>query len=183
MTRLIPILAALVVAGSAGALIAAGAGADAAQSKRAAAQGDFRHALAAKLGERLDKPADQVLAALKSAAKPVQGGTKADRRAARKAKREQALQSRLDALKKGAKPDPAAARKARDAWAAAVGKALDVDASKVTAALRALIKERMDSLVSQGWMTTGQEDAKLACFDGASSCKGPGPGLGFLRVG
>jgi hypothetical protein len=183
MTRLIPILAALVVAGSVGALIAAGAGADAAQTK-AAAKGDFRHALAAKLGEQLDKPSDQVLAALKSAAKPVQGGTKADRQAARKAKREQALQRRLDALKSGKKPAETA-KQTRDAWAGAVGRSLHVDAAKVTAALRALIKQRMDSLVSQGWMTTDQENAKLACYDGSPSCKGggPGPGVGFLRVG
>ncbi|WP_028058715.1 hypothetical protein [Candidatus Solirubrobacter pratensis] len=46
------------------------------------------------------------------------------------------------------------------------------DAAKVTAALRALISERLDSLVSDGWLTTAQRDARLACFDGAPSCKG-----------
>jgi chromosome segregation ATPase len=187
MKRFIPMFVGLVVAGSAGALVAAGSGANAAPAKSKAT---FRTALAAKLGEQLDKPSADVLKALKSAGKAnaVQGGTKADRKSARKAKRQQALQQRLDALKSGKKVDKTAAAKkvrdARTAWAGAVGKSLDVDASKVTAALRTLIKQRMDSLVSQGWMSTDQENAKLACYDGSSSCKGgPGPGVAFLRVG
>jgi hypothetical protein len=176
MTRILPILASLVIAATAGALVSTGGGASAAQKP---AKTTFRQALAAKLGAQLGKPADQVQAALKGAAK-------ANRRSGDKAQRaEDRLAQRLERLKSGKKRDRGdATKKARDAWAAAVAKPLGLDAAKVTAALRALIAERLDSLVSDGWLTTARRDAKLACYDGASSCKGgAGPGPAFLRVG
>jgi hypothetical protein len=86
------------------------------------------------------------------------------------------------ALKQAKASGGAKARAARDAWAAAVAKPLDVGPAKVTAAVRALIAERLDSLVRDGWLTPEQRDGKLACFDGAPSCKGPGPWVAFLRV-
>jgi hypothetical protein len=156
MTRILPVAASLVIAATVAALLATGGGASAAQKPA-----KFRQVLATKLGAQLGKPADQVLAALKGnrAAK-----TPAERRRNR------------------VKPDRAKVRAAREAWAAAVAKPLSLDPAKVTAALRALIAERLDSLVGDGWLTTAQRDAKLACFDGAPSCKGPGPWVGFLRV-
>jgi hypothetical protein len=176
MTRILPIAAALVVSATVGALVAAGGGASAAQ-KPAKAKSSFQRTLAVKLGAQLDKPADQVLAALK-AAKPKDG---AHRKGSRRERLEQRLEARLDRIKSGKKRD---VKQTREEWAAAVAKPLGLDAGKVTAALRALIAERLDSLVDDGWLTTAQRDAKLACYDGASSCKRrDGPGLAFLRVG
>jgi hypothetical protein len=164
MKRILLLGVALVV----GALVATGA--SAAQKP---AKTTFRQTLAAKLGEQLHKPAGEVLAALKAGAKKPSGD--------RRERREERLRQRLAGLKSGKKTD---VTKTRDEWAAAVAKPLGLDAAKVTAALRALIAERLDSLVGDGWLTTVQRDAKLACFDGAASCKrGAGPGLGFLRVG
>jgi shikimate kinase len=179
MTRILPILAALVIAATAGAVVSTGGGASAAQKPAKTA---FRQTLAAKLGAQLDRPAEQVLAALKHAAKTQRpAGGKAQRRK----RLEDRLRRRLERLESGSKPDrKAATRKARETWAEAVAEPLGLDAAKVTAALRALISERLDSLVSDGWLTTAQRDARLACFDGAPSCKGgAGPGLAFLRVG
>jgi hypothetical protein len=66
-----------------------------------------------------------------------------------------------------------------------VAKALGVDSAEVTAALRVLVAERLDSLVQDGWLTGGRRDAELACFDDASRCAGVDhpPGLGLLRAG
>src|SRR4051795_6942125 len=97
---------------------------------------NFRHVLAAKLGAQLDKPADDVLAALKAAPKRTKTAkptTKAERQARR-----------------------AATQTYRAQWAAAVGKSLGVDAAKVTAAVNALVKQRLDSLVHDGWLTKEQ---------------------------
>jgi len=117
---------------------------------------NYRQVLAAKLGERLNKPADDVLAALKAAPKP-QKVTKPEK--GTKPTKEQ-RQARADA-----------AAKNRAAWAAAVGKSLDVDAAKVTAAVKALVKQRLDSLVKDGWLTQAQADKRADKL-----------GVGFLRI-
>jgi hypothetical protein len=198
MKRLTPLnlAAMLVVTALAAAAVAAGAGNGAsAASKPAAKAGTFRQTLAAKLGEQLHKPQADVLAAMKSAAKARRGAagqTRADRRAAR-AKR---LEQRLSALKAGQQKLTKAERKARraqraqkahaarDAWAAALATPLNVSAADVTAALRALVAQRLDSLVQDGWLTAGRRAAELGCFDDAASCSGVRtPGLALLRAG
>jgi predicted outer membrane protein len=124
---------AAVVAVAATGLVAGGATA-AKQDKPA----NFRHVLSAKLGKELNKPADDVLAALK-AARPA-----------------------VKAAEKGKK---------RDVWTAAVAKSLNVDQAQVSAAVRALVKQRLDSLVADGWLTKEQaakREGKL--------------GVGFLRI-
>jgi len=46
------------------------------------------------------------------------------------------------------------------------------------------VAERLDALVSEGWITTGRRDAELACFDDAARCQGVRPpGLALLRAG
>jgi hypothetical protein len=188
------VAAALVVAALAAALVAAGAGAGAETPKLAAAKsrhaGAFRQTLAAKLGEQLHKPAADVLAAMKTARR-ARAASPADRRAARLSRRAKRLAARAKALRTG-RPAPGRraqhARRAiqrRDAWAAALAQPLGVDASTVTAALRALVAERLDSLVRDGWLTSERRDAELACFDDASACAGVGrpPGLALLRAG
>jgi hypothetical protein len=100
--------------------------------------GNFRHVLSAKLGQQLDKPADQVLSALK-AARPA-----------------------VKAAEKGKK---------RDVWTAAVAKSLNVEPATVSAAVHALVRQRLDSLVEDGWLTKAQaakREHKL--------------GVGFLRL-
>jgi hypothetical protein len=129
-------LAAAVVAG----LLVAGAGASAAPAKHAKpakAGKAFRHVLAAKLGEQLDKPAGDVLAALKSAAK-------ANRPA------------------KGTKPTKEQRQARRKAWNDNVAKALNVETGAVDTAVQALVKERLDSLVADGWVTAARRDKMLA---------------------
>jgi hypothetical protein len=122
------------------------------------AGGGFNTVLAAKLGEQLDKPADDVQAAIKAAnqgrekvAKPAPGSKPTAEQ--RKARRE-------------------AAAKRRAAWNASVAKALDVDAQRVTDAVNALVEERLDSLVEDGWLTRAQADKRAARL-----------GVNFLRVG
>jgi hypothetical protein len=207
----LPVAAALVVTALAAALVAAGTGgADAASKAAAKPAGTFRQALAAKLGEQLHKPAADVLAAMKTAnrarraaagkagkAKAGKAGKagKAARRA-RRAARLTALAQRLTArahrLAAGGKARSGAARaqraqraaQARAAWAAALAKPLHVSTFDVSAALRALVAERLGSLVAQGWITTGRRDAELACFDDATRCQGVRPpGLALLRAG
>jgi hypothetical protein len=199
--------AALVAAGSGGASAAS-------RATAARPAGAFRQALAAKLGEQLHKPATDVLAAMKTAnrarlaAAGRTGAGKAGRRA-RRAARLTALAERLttraDALRTRASRlagRPGAGRlgagnraarqaqrarrahRARDAWAAALAKPLHVSASDVTAALRALVAERLGSLVSEGWITSDRRDAALACFDDAAKCQGiRTPGVALLRAG
>jgi hypothetical protein len=186
MKRLSPlsVAAALVVTALVAALIAAGTGGASAagHAKRA---GTFRQALAAKLGEQLHKPTADVLAAMRTAHRARLGTTarKADRRARRAAR----LRARANRIIAGgtARANRAQRReKARDAWAAALAKPLNVPASDVTAALRALVAERLGALVSEGWITTGRRDAELACFDDAADCQGVrAPGLALLRAG
>jgi DNA-binding response OmpR family regulator len=79
------ILAAVAALAAAG-LVAAAAAPAAKHPQRAA----FRHVLAAKLGAQLDKPAGDVLAALKAAPKPAKPGTKPTR-AQRRARRAAAV--------------------------------------------------------------------------------------------
>jgi hypothetical protein len=149
--RLIAFL--LVVA--AGALVATAATAAPNASK---AKNGFRQVLAAKLGAQLDKPADDVLAALKATAKA--NKPSAQERAERKrATREQ-------------RRDRAAAT--RKAWTESMAKELQVEPEAVTAAVKALVKERMDSLVEDGWLTASQRDKRLETGKF---------GIAFLRVG
>ncbi len=182
----LPVAAALVVTALVAALVAAGTG-GASAAGNAKPAGTFRQALAAKLGEQLHKPTADVLAALKTANRTRLGpATKADRRARRAAR----LRARAQRIAAGGKAranraqraQPAA--QARAAWAAALAKPLNLSAPGVTAALRALVAERLGSLVSQGWITTERRDAELACFDDATKCQGVRPpGLALLRAG
>ena len=94
----------------------------------------FRQVLAAKLGAQLDTPAGDVLAALKA--------------------------SRPGTRDKPASRAERAARK--QAWTASMAKELSVEPSAVTAAVKALVKERLDSLVEDGWLTAEQRDKRLA---------------------
>src|SRR3954451_22748834 len=74
---------------------------------------------------------------------------------------------------KAARPAVKAAGKGqkRDAWNAAVAKSLGVDTAKVAAAVKALVKQRLDSLVEDGWLTRKQADKR-----------GDKLGGGFLRI-
>ena len=139
--RLISIACSALAAAIVGGVLIAGTGASAAPSAPKAKGGAvFRHALATKLGAQLDKPADDVLAALKNSAK------------ARKA---------------------AAKGEKQKAWTDSVAKSLNVEPGAVTKAVQALVKERLDSLVQDGWLTAEQRDKRLA--------KGK-LGVGFLRI-
>ena len=189
MKRITPlnVVAALAVVGLIATTVIFSVGAEATPKRAATHTTTFRQALAAKLGTQLHKPADQVLAALKTTRKG--SATKADRRA-RRANRLAQRAKRLKA-RAGGKPATTRAqrlskqRAARDAWAAAVAKPLGVSAADVTAALRALVAERLDALVAQGWATADRRSALLACFDDAAHCgAGTRPlGLAFLRQG
>jgi len=176
MRRITPlnVAAALAVAGLIAATVAFGVSAQATPKRAAAHSQTFRHALAAKLGAQLHQPAADVLAALKTARK----GTKADRlkRRANRVARARG-KSRAQRL--------AQARARRDAWAAAVAQPLGVAPAAVTAALRALVAERLDSLVAQNWITADRRAALLACFDDTAKCaRHTRPlGLAFLRQG
>ena len=182
------VAAGLVVAALAAALVAAGAGAGAAAPKpvaaKAARAGAFRQTLAVKLGEQLRRPAADVLAAIKTVHR-ARGTTRADRRAARAKRLEARAKALLSGTRAGEVQRAQKAIAARDAWAAALARPLGVDAADVTAALRALVTHRLDSLVRDGWLTTDRRAAELACFDDASRCAGVGrpPGLALLRAG
>ncbi len=80
----------------------------------------------------------------------------------------------LAALKTSAKARKAAAKgdKAK-AWTNSMGKALGVEPDAVTKGVQALVKERLDSLVEDGWLTAEQRDKRLS--------KGK-LGVGFLRI-
>ena len=121
----------------AGAGLLAG-GATAAKQKDKKPAGQFRQVLATKLGQELDKPAGDVLAALKAARPAVKGAQKG---------------------------------KKREAWNAAVAKSLRVEPQKVAAAVKALVKQRLDSLVADGWLTQAQADKRVDKL-----------GVGFLRI-
>jgi hypothetical protein len=169
--RLISIAFSAVAAAIVAGVLIAGGGAAAATpaaAKKTATGAPFRQVLAAKLGAQLDKPAADVLAALKATAK----ANKPD-----KAK----LRERLAARAKGEKPGKAERAKRqeqaaakRQAWTDSLAKALDVQPAAVTAGVQALVKERLDSLVQDGWLTTAQRDKRLA---------GGKLGLAFLRTG
>jgi hypothetical protein len=156
----------------AGVLVAGGATAapskPAAATKAKAAGAPFRQVLAAKLGAQLDKPAADVLAALKTATK----ANKPD-----KAQR----QARIKARAKGGKPSKAERAKRREqttatkqAFTDAVAKDLGVEPAAVTTAVQALVRERLDSLVEDGWLTAEQRDKRVS---------GGKLGIAFLRTG
>ena len=155
--RLIPFVLVL----AAGALIATGATA----APNAKEKNGFRQALAAKLGAQLDKPAADVAAALKTTAKA--NRPSAEERAKRKAARAKGERPSREQRRTRA----AAAKKA---WTASMAKELRVEPEAVTAAVRALVKERLDSLVEDGWLTAEQRDKRL---------RGDKLGVAFLRVG
>lgn len=121
----------------AGVLVASGATAAPKEAKTG-----FRQVLAAKLGAQLDRPAGDVLAALKAAR---QKGAERPARGNRP--------------NKGERREQAAAK--RKAWTEAMASALRVEPAAVTAAVRALVKERLDSLVEDGWLTAEQRDKRL----------------------
>jgi hypothetical protein len=164
----VAIVAGVLVAGGATAAPQKPAAAKTAKAKGKAAGVPFRQVLAAKLGAQLDKPAADVLAALKSAAK----ANKPDKATRRE---------RLAARAKGEKPSKAERAERREqaagkkqAFTDAVAKDLDVEPAAVTTAVQALVKERLDSLVEDGWLTAEQRDQRLG---------GGRLGTGFLRTG
>jgi hypothetical protein len=169
--RLISIAFSAVAAAIVAGVLIAGGGASAATTTpatKAATGAPFRQVLASKLGAQLNKPAADVLAALKTAAK----ANKPDKAT---------LRERLAARAKGKKPTKAQrAERARQAaakqtaWAASVAKSLSVEPAAVTGAVQALVKERLDSLVADGWLTAAQRDKRLA---------GGKLGVGYLRAG
>ena len=55
-----------------------------------------------------------------------------------------------------------------------MAKDLGVQPAAVTAAVQALVKERLDSLVEDGWLTAEQRDKRLS---------GGKLGIAFLRTG
>ena len=166
--RLISIaLSAVAAAIVAGVLIASG-GASAATPAAKANGAPFRQVLATKLGAQLNKPAADVLAALKTAAK----ANRPDKAT---------LRERLAARAKGSKPTKAQrAERAKQAaakqtaWAASVAKSLSVEPAAVTGAVQALVKQRLDSLVADGWLTAAQRDKRVASGK---------LGVGYLRAG
>jgi hypothetical protein len=144
-------VAAVLAAAVAAFIVATGGAAAAPHAKH----GTFRQVLASKLGAQLHKPSEDVLAALK-AAPP----SKSER------------QARLEARRKGVKPTKADRAKRRDAWTSAMAKSLGVEPSAVTSAVQALVKERLDSLVEDGWLTADQAAKRADKL-----------GIAFLRVG
>jgi hypothetical protein len=136
-------IAAVLTAALAG-LIASSGGATAAAPQKKT--GTFRHVLASKLGAQLHKPADDVLAALKAA--------------------------RPERREKGQKPSKAERATRREAWTASMAKSLGVEPSTVTAAVQALVEQRLDSLVEDGWLTADQAAKRAHKL-----------GIAFLRVG
>ncbi len=143
------IAAVLAVAGAG--LLAGGATAAKKEKKPA---GQFRQVLSAKLGKELGKPAADVAAALKAVPKPTKAAkpTTKPTPEQRKARREAAAKRRAD-------------------WTNSVAKSLGVEPAKVTAAVKALVKQRLDSLVQDGWLTQAQADKRVDKL-----------GVGFLRV-
>ena len=97
--------------------------ATAAPGKKKAGAGAFNKVLATKLGEQLDKPAEDVRKAMKASRKAVKAADKGTKRAV---------------------------------WTNAVAAQLKVEPQAVTDAVRALVKQRLDSLVEDGWITAEQ---------------------------
>ena len=91
-----------------------------------------------------------------------------------KAQRAARLRERADRIAKGSKPDKAAAQQKLQAWTDSMAKSLSVSDGDVTSAVHALAKERLDSLVSQGWISSAQETKILAR---------PNLGIAFLKRG
>lgn len=191
MKRITPLnmVAGLFVAGLIAATVIFSVGAQATPKRAATHTTTFRQALAAKLGAQLHKPADEVLAAMKTARQGTQGkrANRLTRRAHRLAQRAKRLKAGHRAQGKTRAQRLTKQRAAREAWAGALAKPLGVGvgAADVTAALRALVAERLDSLVTEGWVTADRRSALLACFDDAARC-GPGTrplGVAFLRQG
>jgi hypothetical protein len=140
---------AAVIAAALAAFIVSAGGAAAAPTK--GKTGTFRQVLSSKLGAQLHKPSEDVLAALKAAAP-----SKSERQARRK----------------GEKPSEADRAKRKQAWTASMATSLGVEPSAVTAAVQALVKQRLDSLVADGWLTADQAAKRADKL-----------GIAFLRVG
>jgi hypothetical protein len=158
MTRRITFSAlAALVAAAVAAFVASAGGAHAAAPKQA---GNFRHVLASKLGAELNQPAADVLVALKAANQAAKADKLTRHTPGQKLTREQRAQRR------------AAAAKRRADWTAAFAKSLDVDASAVKAAVGKLVKQRLDSLVADGWITSQQAARRADKL-----------WIGFLRAG
>jgi hypothetical protein len=142
MTRRITLSAvAAVLAAAVAAFVASSGGASAAAPKQ---RGNFRHVLASKLGAELNKPAADVRAALKAANQAAKADKVARRMPGRKPSKAERAKRR------------AAAATHRADWTAAFAKSLHVDASAVTAAVGKLVKQRLDSLLANGWLTPEQ---------------------------
>jgi hypothetical protein len=165
-------LAALLAAGGAAIAVAGG---DDRRTER-------RDRLATKLGAELDLPADKVAAALRAVARErldaaVERGVLTDEQ-----------RDAIEACRSGGTCDRAKLRAAREARrehrgerrggdprvdvAATLARELGVEKERVTAAMRALLAERLDSLVEDGWLTAAERDARLKCFDDRGACRG-----------
>ena len=143
------IAAVLVVAGAG--LLAGGATAAKKEKKPA---GQFRQVLATKLGKELDKPAADVLAALKAVPKPAKADKPRPSRRASSARH--AARPRPSAARTGPPRSPSRSTSNR---------------RRSPTAVKALVKQRLDSLVEDGWLTQEQaakREDKL--------------GVGFLRI-
>jgi hypothetical protein len=148
------VLAAVLTAAIAG-FIASTGGASAAAKQPTG----FRQVLATKLGAELNQPSADVLKALKAANQAAKAD-KIDKRTPGQ------KPSKADRAKRRAQ----AAKKRAD-WTAAFAKSLGVEQAAVTSAVDKLVKQRLDSLVADGWLTADQaakREGKL--------------GVGFLRV-
>jgi hypothetical protein len=143
---------AAILAAALAAFIASTGGAAAAPKAKT---GTFRQVLASKLGAQLHKPSEDVLTALKAAAP-----SKSER------------QARVEARRNGSKPSKTDRAKRKEAWTASMAESLGVEPSAVTAAVQALVKQRLDSLVEDGWLTPDQAAKRAGKL-----------GIGFLRVG
>jgi hypothetical protein len=158
MTRRVTLSAvAAVLAAAVAAFVASTGGANAAAPKHT---GNFRHVLASKLGAELNKPADDVLVALKAANQAAKADKITRRTRGQRLTKQQRAQRR------------AAATKRRADWTAAFAKSLHVETSAVTAAVGKLDKQRLDSLVADGWLTSEQAARRADKL-----------GVGFLRAG
>jgi predicted type IV restriction endonuclease len=177
-------LAALLAAGGA-AIAVAGSG-----DRKAS----HRDALATKLAAELDQPVEKVEAGLRAVARErldaaVDRGVLTDEQ-----------RDAIETCRSGATCDRAKLRAAREARrehrgrgrrgggarvdvAATLARELGVEKERVTAAMRALLAERLDSLVEDGWLTAAERDARLKCFDDPSACRGRGARVPLAGLG
>jgi hypothetical protein len=172
-------LAALLAAGGA-AIAVAGSG-----DRKA----PHRGALATKLAAELDVPTDSVAAGLRAV-----GRERLDAAMQRGALTDE-QRDVIEACRSGGACDRAKLRGARQARrehrggrrgsgarvdvAATLARELGVEKERVTAAMRALLAERLDSLVEDGWLTAAERDARLKRFDD----RGAGARAPLARLG